>query len=503
MKPDPGVESYGTIPKGTEPVIPEEEERGCCARYCTDICGCGPHACDSPEKTCAFTILFITRFLRLFSYGALGVVLFLFLMSTGLSHLQVGIVLTSTLIGDILITFILTTRADGFGRRWTLLIGAALKFGAGICFATSTRLDVLILAGTIGVITPTGKEIGPFMAVEQAALTELFGKDHIASLFAWYNLVGYGGSAAGAVTCGWILQTLQTTHQWTELESYRAIIVGYAFIGVIMAVLYFFLPAVVEPRNHPSVSWFGKFGLHRPESRAIVARLSALFVIDAFAGGFVMNTLTVYWFHTKFGLAPNVLGTLLMVTDLVAALSGLLTSPLVSWFCAIHTMVFTHFPSNILLLLIPFMPTPFAAMIMLILRCSISQMDVPARQAYVAMVVAVNERSAAGGITNLVRSVGLSLSPMLAAKMVENPQSFWFAMPFILSGALKCVYDVIVYLLFRFSDAGQKDVDLPTQDKEARARRNGGKKKTSIDEGRPLIMEINPSQIQSDKSSKD
>lgn len=412
----------------------------------------------------AFYLLFVARFFRMYSYGLLSVILFLFLVEIGLTNIEAGVVLTATMVGDLVLTFILTTRADSWGRRRTLMVGAGLKLFAGAVFVSSNNVILLVIAGTIGVITPNGKEVGPFQPVEQAALTEIIenspgGKDKIARLFGVYQIIGSVASASGLLSSGWIV-TLVHTHTSVSLANcYRIIVLIYAILGAAMSFLYYALPENVESAgrraNAPPPPWFGKFGLRRPESRRVVFRISLLFIMDAFFGGFVPMAITSAWFRIRFGMSEGLIGSMLTGADLISAVSALAVTPLVARIGAIHTMVLTHIPSNIFLFLIPLMPTAGSAVAMLVIRASLSQMDVPARQSYVAMVVEHDERSAAGGITNLVRSIGVAFPPLLSAIMLENPHSFIFLVPFFLAGTGKILYDILVYIAFRYEDVGK------------------------------------------------
>ena len=361
-------------------------------------------------------ILFTTRFIRLFSYGFLSVGLLLYLSEMDYTQFGIGSLFTMTLIGDLLITFYLTTTADSYGRKTILILGALLKIFAGMAFACTSNFILLCIAGTIGVISPTGGEIGPFLAVEQAALTEAISDPtQITTVFAYYNLAGYLAQALGALGSGYMIMSLQSSG-YSALTSYRTVLFGYAFFGLIKFILYLFLSSRIEPLHTRDAQaprdWFGKFGLHRAESRQVVTKLSLLFIIDAFAGGFVMQTIIVYWFNQRWQMNTDSLGLMMRGANILAGVSALLASPLVNLIGAINTMVVTHFPSNILLLIVPFMPTQLTAVGTLLARFTISQMDVPARQSYVASVVEPDERSAAGGITNIVRSLGLAVSPI-------------------------------------------------------------------------------------------
>jgi MFS family permease len=392
-------------------------------------------------------ILFLTRVLRMFGYGFLAVVLVLYLDELGLDSLTIGAILTLTLIGDTVISLWLTTSADRIGRRRVLILGALLMAGAGIVFAITSWPPLLILAATIGVISPTGNEVGPFLAVEQSALSQATSDARRTPTFAWYNLAGYVATASGALAAGFLGQGLQAAG-FAPVDSYRAIVVGYAVVGVAMAVAFARVGAGVEPIRRPDADdgIARRLGLG-PRSRGIVARLSALFSIDAFGGGFIPQSLMAYWFHLRYGVEPAVLGGIFFGANLLAAVSSLSAARIAARFGLINTMVFTHLPSNVLLILIPLMPNLPLAITVLLLRFSLSQMDVPTRQSYVISVVEPDERSAAAGVTGIARTTGAALSPVLAAPLVASASLA--SMPFFLAGGLKIAYDLLLYRAFR------------------------------------------------------
>lgn len=391
------------------------------------------------------TLLFATRIIRLFCYGFLSLILALYLAETGVTEKQIGLLFTLTLAGDAGITLWLTTSADRFGRKRTLLIGALLMLGAGIVFILTNNIIVLIAAAIIGVISPSGNEIGPFLSVEQAGLTNFISNEKRTQVFAWYNLVGSFATATGALASGWLAQTLQT-NGWSALEAYRLILVGYALGGLVLTILFLNLSSMIEvvPSNitdQPKKV----LGLHR--SRNIVFKLSALFALDAFAGGLIVQSMIAYWFHIKFGIDSGILGSIFFGANVLAGFSALLAVPIANKIGLINTMVFTHIPSNILLILVPLMPNLPLAITTLLLRFSISQMDVPARQSYTLAVVAPDERSAASGVTAIARSVGASISPMLTGIFFSIPALF--SAPLFLAGGLKIVYDLLLFREFR------------------------------------------------------
>ena len=385
----------------------------------------------------------------MFGYGFLSVVLVLYLAQVGLSETEIGLLLTLTLIGDTIISLWITTNADRIGRRRMLIVGAFLMIFAGILFAMTRNFLFLLIAATIGVISPSGYEVGPFLSIEQAALSQIVPNERRTQIFAWYNLVGSFASALGALAGGSLVQTLQGSGV-TSLGSYRTVVIGYAIIGAILGGLFTRLsPAVEVPRGtdstHSGSALKTRFGLHR--SRRVVLKLSALFSLDAFAGGFVLQSILAYWFHVRFNVQPAILGSIFFGANILAGLSALSAAWVASRIGLIRTMVFTHIPSNILLIFVPLMPNLPLAIALLLLRFSISQMDVPTRQSYTMAMVDPDERSAAAGITGIARTTGTSLSPVVTGPLLAN--AALMNMPFFLSGGLKIIYDLLLYRSFK------------------------------------------------------
>jgi MFS family permease len=390
-------------------------------------------------------LLFTTRIVRLFCYGFLSVVLALYLAAAGLDEKRIGLLFSLTLAGDAGITLWLTTSADRFGRRRTLLAGALLMIGAGLVFILTRNPLVLMAAAIIGVISPSGNEIGPFLSVEQAGLTQLLPDQRRTQVFAWYNLSGSFATATGALTGGWLAQLLQRGGM-AAFDSYRAVLMGYAMGGTLLAILFLFLSAAIEvPKETLQSAAKRALGLHK--SRNVILRLSALFAMDAFAGGLVVQSMVAYWFHVKFGIQAGVIGSIFFGANVLAGVSALLAGRLAKKIGLINTMVFTHIPSNLLLMLVPLMPSLPLAIAVLLARFSISQMDVPTRQSYTMAVVAPDERSAASGVTAIARSVGSAISPSLTGVFLSIP--WLLSAPFFLAGGLKICYDLLLYRSFR------------------------------------------------------
>ncbi len=391
-------------------------------------------------------LLFTARCIRMFGYGLLAVVVVLYLDAVGLSGAEIGLLLTLTLLGDAAISLWLTTHADRLGRRRVLLVGAVLLLAGGLAFAATPVFAVLLVAATIGVISPSGNEVGPFLAVEQASLTQLVDPARRTHLFTRYQLAGSLATAFGALTAGAVVQ-FAAGRVVEPADAYRAVIVGYALVGVVLAVVFWRVSPAVEvpPAEVVDPTIRTRLGLH--QSQGVVMRLSALFALDAFAGGFVMQSFIAFWFSERFGVDPAVLGVILFGANILAAVSALAAGPLAARFGLVRTMVFTHLPSNVLLILVPLMPTLPLAVLVLLVRFSISQMDVPTRQSYTMAIVAPDERSSAAGVTGIARSLGVAASPLIAAPLLIG--SAYIGAPFVIAGSLKIVYDLLLYRRFQ------------------------------------------------------
>jgi MFS family permease len=390
-------------------------------------------------------LLFATRAVRLFAYGLTSVTLVLHLAAAGLTETEAGLLLTLTLLGDTAVSLVITTRADRLGRRRMLVGGALLMLGAAAAFATTTSFALLLLGATVGVLSPSGNEVGPFLAIEQAALSQELPSERRTAVFAWYQLTGALATAAGSLVGGALAGGLQRAGA-TALQSYRAVALGYGVLGVVLAVLFLRLsPAVEVPARAPGGGARGLLGLHR--SRRTVLTLSALFSVDAFAGGFVVQSFVAYWFHRRFGAPPETLGAIFFGANVLAGISALSAAWIARRIGLVATMVATHLPSNLLLALVPFMPTLESAVVVLFLRFSISQMDVPTRQSYTMAVVEPDERSAAAGVTGIARTMGAAAAPVVAGPLYAS--AALAGLPFLIAGGLKVAYDLVLWRLFR------------------------------------------------------
>ncbi len=385
--------------------------------------------------------IFVARIARMLAYGLLGVVLVLYLSATGLDAPRIGLLLSLTLLGDAALSLWLSTTADAWGRRRALAAGACLMAAGGAGMALTEDFIWLLVAATIGVISPTGGEVGPFLAVEQAALAQVTPDHDRTKVFAWYNVAGYAATALGALVAGATAEWLQHDG-WTALASYRAVLLAYGALGLVLWLLSTRLGPEVEGRT---AKGNGRGILGLGESRGIVLRLSALFSVDAFAGGFIVQSFLVWWFHQRFGVGEATLGAVFFGANLLSGLSALAAVPLARRIGLVNTMVWTHLPSNVLLVLVPLMPSFGWAAAVLLLRHTISQMDVPTRQSYVNAVVPAGERAAANGVTGTARQLGTAAAPLLMAPLL----AFAPGAPFFAAGGLKIAYDLALWRSFR------------------------------------------------------
>lgn len=396
----------------------------------------------------ALKLLFLGRMLRLFGYGLLAVILALYLAALGCSEVQIGLLLTLTLVGGAVLSILISARADRLGRRRMLQLGAVMMIAGGLIMGGTDVFWLLVLGAVIGVISPTGGEVGPFLAIEQACFSQVVADGERTRIFAWSHVTGFVANACGALVGGLLFQWLE--HQeWTPLEAYRALLWVYAACGLGLLAIFSRLGREVELPNRisapPSPQARSWHGLHR--SRGHVLKLSLLFTLDATGGGFVVQSFVAYWFHQRFQADPEVLGRLFFATNFLSGVSALAAVPLARRFGLLNTMVFTHLPSNLLLMLVPFMPSLTWAVAMLLARHLIAQMDVPTRQSYVNAIVPPDERSAANSITTTVRQFGTAAGPVIAGPLLAVPGlAAWC---FVIGGGLKCVYDLLIWRSFR------------------------------------------------------
>jgi len=383
-------------------------------------------------------LLFATCGVRSFAYGFLSVVLGLYLDGIGLTTTAIGWIFAAALAGGAVMTIIITTVADSFGRKTLLILGAVLMAIAGWVFAVSNDPWLLALAAIFGTISPSGKEVGPFLSIEQAILPETTQDQRRTTVFSAYNLIGSLLGAMGALAVG-----LPSLFSIPEISGYRVLVWGYVICAAVMMVVFGFLSPAIEGKRKTDSQ---KLAIGVQRSRKVVAKLAGLFALDAFAGGFIVQSIVAYWFYLRYETDLNTLGGIFFGTNLLAALSFLAAPAIARRFGLLNTMVFTHLPSNVLLLLVPLMPNLELAVVMLLIRNLLSQLDVPTRQSYTMAVVDPDERAASAGILSVARNAGAAIAPLFTGPILTVPS---LGFPFLLAGGLKIIYDLWIFAVFR------------------------------------------------------
>lgn len=375
-----------------------------------------------------FALILSARLLRAFGFGMAAVLIGLQLERRGLGPGAIGIVLTIGLLSAAIGGLVAAALASRVGRRWTLAGAGLLMALAGADLVLATTPLLLGLAAITGMLGVANVDFGAYASIEQAALAESVAPSSRNLAFARYSLTGGLAGAAGALTAGIA----------TNLERGQVLFAAYAVIGLVTAAL----ALVLSPRAEAALR---TATLSRAQIRAL-APLSALFAVDALGGGLVANAVIAYWLHVRFGAGAKILGPAFAGIALLQAASYEISGRLANRIGLIRTMVFTHVPSNLLLLLVPLGPSLPWAIGILLARFSLSQMDVPARQAYVVSIVPPAERAGAVAFTGLVRGLGQAGGPLVAGAAIQGAA---LGLPFFLAGALKLVYDVTLYGAFR------------------------------------------------------
>ena len=402
------------------------------------------------------SLIVIMRGLRSFAYGMMSILVVIALTRAGFSPAAIGLLITISLLGDLCGTYLIGLIADSFGRRRTLVVLALLMAGTGLVFGWLNTYALLLVAAFVGTLGTTASETAPFLPIEQAMLAQGSAPSLRTSLFARYNLVATFCGAAGALVAG--LPDWLTRVGISPLLGIRLLFGGYVVVALLVVLLVLRLSANVEV---PLVTRVARTSLLRRllpplgKARGKVLMLSGLFSIDAFAGGLVVQSLLALFFHLRFGVELSGLSMLIAAANLCSALSMLAAAPLARRFGLLNTMVFTHLPSNLLLVLVVFMPTvPLA--VLLLVRQTLSQLDVPTRQVYTMALVEPEARTASASVTSLARSAGSATSPVLGGLLLQSGVLL-FGAPLILAGALKIAYDLTLWAVFRqVSLAGQK-----------------------------------------------
>ncbi|RVD80763.1 uncharacterized protein DFL_008655 [Arthrobotrys flagrans] len=432
-------------------------------------------------------LLLLTRSIRLFAYGQTTLILALFLKAQGVTLKGIGLFMSLTLFGDVVVSLLLTLVADKIGRRRMLAFGALLIAASGTVFAFVGSYWILVVTAVVGVISPSGNEIGPFRAIEESTIASLVHANERSDLFAWYVLLGTLSRALGNLVCGWTVTALQNSGS-TPLDSYKIIFLSYSTLGITNILITSFLSIKCEDQNSKPQAEAGSesqpfldnddegdvvggdigsqgipdipptppkptllqkftslFPHITPQSRSILIRLCLLFGVDSFASGLMPASLITLYFHDTFSFPPGALGTLFFTTNLVSSAGNLLASAVARRIGLIKTMVFTHLPSAVCLCLIPAFPSVYPAVFFLVVRSLLGSMDQAPRSAFLSAVMKPSERTAVMGIVTVTKTLSQSAGPFVTGIM-GGTGLFWVS--FVVSGGLKAGYDLSLLVMF-------------------------------------------------------
>jgi MFS family permease len=376
------------------------------------------------------------RALRAFADGYVSLLLPFYLTALGYTPLEIGALVTATLLGSGLLTLGIGLVAHRWRGRELLIAAAVLMTATGIAFSGITAFWPLLLVAFIGTINPSSGDVSVFLPVEQALLAHAATPENRTTLFARYSLLGALAAAVGAQAAALpgVLERLGVS----QLAAMQSMFWLYAATG--LAILFLYRSVDVRPSaGAPPAS--------EPlrQSRGVVYRLAALFSLDSFAGGFAVQSLLALWLSQRFGVGLEATGTIFFWIGLLAAFSQLLSARLARRIGLVNTMVYTHLPANVLLIAVPFMPTLPLALACLLVRSALSHMDVPARSSYVMAVVSPAERAAAASVTAVPRSLAAAMSPGIAGYLLAASP---FGTPLLICGVLKIAYDLLLLKLF-------------------------------------------------------
>lgn len=381
------------------------------------------------------TCLFAARALRDFGDGFVAILLPVYLLALGFNPLEVGIIATVSLLGSALLTIAVGFLGPRFDYRQLLLAAASLMIATGVAFAVVHDYALLLVVAFAGTINPSAGSVSVFVPIEHAALTREVKDANRTRMFARYSLVGALASAVGALASA--IPDVMTTVGLGQLTAIKLMFVLYALVGLLGGLFYARIP-----KRPPASETAAALG----PSRAIVFRLAALFSLDAFAGGFVVQSLLALWLFERFDLSLSAAGVFFFWSGVLSAFSF----PVAAWLSRhiglVNTMVFTHIPSSIALMLAALAPNLGVALALLLIRATLSQMDVPTRSSYVMAVVTEAERAAAASFTSVPRSLAAAASPALAGALFAASYKAW---PFLICGALKIIYDLLLLAQFR------------------------------------------------------
>jgi MFS family permease len=380
------------------------------------------------------------RTVRAFADGFVSVLLAQYLTGLGFSPVEVGAIVTGTLLGSAALTLGFGLTSHRFALRGLLLAAAVLMTATGIGFATVTWFWPLLIVAVVGTLNPSSGDVSAFLPTEQALVADHVPAPRRAHTYAVYNLMAIFAGAVGALASS-IPEAVAQGQGWSVTDTQRASFLLYATAGCVIFAIYLRLR---PEEDRLGVSPKARRVLHH--SRRIVLELSALFSLDSAGSGFVVTSLLVLWLHLRFDLSAAQTGVVFFAAGLLGACSQLLAPRLARRFGLVRTMAFTHIPANVLLACAAFAPTGGIAVALLLARALFAQMDVPARQAFVMAVVPPEERPAAASVTNVPRSLASAATPLLAGVLLAHSTFGW---PLLIAGVVKITYDLVLLTLYR------------------------------------------------------
>jgi MFS family permease len=382
--------------------------------------------------------LLVAKGVRAFADGLVSLLLPVYLIALGLTPFQIGAITTGTLLGSGVLTLLVGVHAWRFHYRMLLLLASGLMALTGVSFALASNFWPLLIIAIVGTLNPSSGDVSVFLPLEQSVLARVVADRQRTATFARYSLVGALAGACGAL-CAGVPDILAVATHSSVKTALQAMFLFYGVLGLVAGWIYRGLPAqLVGEEIAPAAPL--------RQSKAIVYTLAALFSLDAFGGGFIVQSLLALWLFQTFQLSIVVTGAIFFWTGVLSALSYVVAARIAGRFGLVNTMVFTHLPSSLLLLAIPFVSDLTWVIVLLLVRSALSQMDVPTRSSYVMAVVSPGERAAAASITSVPRSLASAISPLLAGYLLGISSFGW---PLILAGGIKIAYDLLLLATFR------------------------------------------------------
>ena len=453
-------------------------------------------------------LIILSRCTRMLAYGTNSLILALFFSALDFSDEYIGLFMTLTLLGDVLLSLSLTLVADRLGRRRVLFGGSLLMVISGLVFAFFENFWILLFAAVVGVISATGGDFGPFRAIEESTLSHLTTPKTRADVLAWYITTASLGSAIGTELSGRIVDTLQARDGWTIVDAYHAVFWAYSAMGTLNMILALLLsskcdavnsetseetkqneeseilldemeerdsedegsPPTPVPVSGPKPSKKSRFAQISKETRAVMYKLWFLLIVDSLADGMVGYSLTVYYMDQKFSLAKSTLGDITSVSYILSSVSTVFAAPLARRLGLINTMVFTHLPSSAAVLIFPLPHSVFFTVALFYLRTGLNNMDQAPRAAFIAAVVKPEERTAVMGITGMLRTLASAAGPFVTGLLAGHDR-FWIA--FVAAGSLRICYDLGLWGMF---------VNMRLHQHEEKGGENGGERRRESDE---------------------